>query len=66
MSLGARVDDALTTYYRDQLARGERLTLDQLRDAYRDTGPARSPPSSANRGAHFDVELHDPPRSRSA
>src|SRR5215467_10659761 len=30
MFLGARIDDALSTYYRHQLARGETLTLDQL------------------------------------
>src|SRR3954462_11374377 len=36
MFLGARVDDALSTYYRHQLEHGEALTLDQLHDAYRD------------------------------
>jgi hypothetical protein len=36
MFLGARIDDALTTYYRQQLEHGDTLTLDQLHDAYRD------------------------------
>src|SRR3954468_5385414 len=36
MFLGSRVDDALTLYYRQLLERHETLTLEQLRDAYRD------------------------------
>ena len=36
MFLGGRVDDALSTYYRHLLEHGERLTLEQVHDAYRD------------------------------
>src|SRR3954470_24122993 len=36
MFLGGRVDDTLTLYYSRILEHGERLSLDQLRDAYRD------------------------------
>jgi hypothetical protein len=36
MFVGGRVDDALSTYHRQQLEHGQTLTLDQLRDAYRD------------------------------
>ena len=35
MFLGSRVDDAVSLYYRHQLA-GERLDLDQVKDAYRE------------------------------
>ncbi|MBV9194631.1 MAG: PD-(D/E)XK nuclease family protein [Solirubrobacterales bacterium] len=35
MFLGSRVDDAMSDYYRRQLA-GERLSLDQVKDAYRE------------------------------
>jgi hypothetical protein len=36
MFLGRRVDDAITVYYRRILEHGDRLNLDQIKDAYRD------------------------------
>jgi len=36
MFLGSRVDEALSTYYRQLLERGDPLALEQLKDAYRD------------------------------
>ena len=37
MFLGRRVDDAITLYYRRILEQAERLSLDQVKDAYRDS-----------------------------
>ena len=37
MFLGRRVDDAITLYYRRILEHAERLSLDQVKDAYRDS-----------------------------
>src|SRR3954468_4084325 len=57
MFLGARVDDALSTYHRHLLACGERLTLDQLQDAYRDHWTHELAAEQAQRGVHWDHEL---------
>src|SRR3954454_3292074 len=60
MFLGARVDDALSTYHRHLLACGERLTLDQLQDAYRDHWTRELPAEQAQRGVNWDAELDEP------
>src|SRR3954454_24296960 len=60
MFLGARVDDALSTYYRHQLACGERLSLDQLQDAYRDHWTRELAAEQAQRGVNWDAELDEP------
>src|SRR3954454_6531516 len=57
MFLGARVDDALSTYHRHLLACGERLTLDQLQDAYRDHWTHELAEEQSKRGVHWDHEL---------
>src|SRR3954467_11457546 len=59
MFLGARVDDALSTYYRHLLACGERLTLDQLQDAYRDHWTREGAAEQAQGGVHWDAELDE-------
>jgi hypothetical protein len=59
MFLGARVDDALSTYYRHLLACGERLTLDQLQDAYRDHWTHELAAEQAQRGVRWDSELDE-------
>ena len=60
MFLGARVDDALSTYHRHLLACGERLTLDQLQDAYRDHWTRELAAEQAQRGVRWDAELDEP------
>src|SRR4051812_48522962 len=60
MFLGARVDDALSTYHRHLLACGERLTLDQLQDAYRDHWTTGLAVEQARRGVQWDSELDEP------
>src|SRR3954451_22314846 len=59
MFLGARVDDALSTYHRHLLACGERLTLDQLQDAYRDHWTHELAEEQSKRGVHWDHELNE-------
>src|SRR3954470_22530305 len=59
MFLGARVDDALSTYHRHLLACGERLTVDQLQDAYRDHWTRELAAEQADRGVHWDAELDE-------
>src|SRR4051812_7596703 len=59
MFLGARVDDALSTYYRHLLERGERLTLDQLQDAYRDHWTRELAAEHARQGVGWDDELDE-------
>jgi hypothetical protein len=60
MFLGARVDDALSTYHRHLLACGERFTLDQLHDAYRDHWTRELAAEQADRGVLWDSELDEP------
>jgi PD-(D/E)XK nuclease superfamily protein len=60
MFLGARVDDALTTYYRRRLDHGETLTHDQLHDAYRDHWTRELAAETAKRGVRWDDELDEP------
>src|SRR4051794_14198620 len=56
MFLGARVDDALSTYYRHQLEHAEILSLDQLHDAYRDHWTRELAAEAAQRGVRWDDE----------
>src|SRR5829696_4738905 len=60
MFLGGRVDDALTTYYRRLLEHGDRLTLDQVHDAYRDHWTRELAAETAKRGVRWDEELDEP------
>jgi hypothetical protein len=60
MFLGGRVDDALTTYYRELLEHGQTLTLDQLHDAYRDHWTRELAAEQAKRGIAWDAELDEP------
>src|SRR4051795_4284326 len=59
MFLGARADDALSTYHRHLLACGERLALDQLQDAYRDHWTRELAAEQAQRGVNWDFELDE-------
>jgi hypothetical protein len=56
MFLGARVDDALTTYHRRIIEHGDTLNLDQVKDAYRDHWTAQLA-EQANRGVDWDPDL---------
>jgi len=60
MFLGGRVDDALTTYYRRLLEHGDRLTLDQLHDAYRDHWTRELAAEQAQRGILWGAALDEP------
>ncbi len=60
MFLGGRVDDALTTYHRHLLERGDALTLDQLQDAYRDHWTRELAAENGRRGVRWDAELDEP------
>ena len=60
MFLGGRVDDALTTYYRQLLEHGQTLTLDQLHDAYRDHWTRELAAEQGRRGIAWDAELDEP------
>ncbi len=60
MFLGARVDDALSTYYRQLLEHGQTLSLDQLHDAYRDHWTRDLAAEQAKRGVTWDAELDEP------
>jgi hypothetical protein len=54
MFLGARVDDALTLYYRRQLEHGDALAPDQVADAYRDRWQAELAAANNDRGIDWD------------
>jgi hypothetical protein len=60
MFLGGRVDDALSTYYRQLLEYGQTLTLDQIQDAYRDHWTRELAAEHAKRGITWDAELDEP------
>jgi hypothetical protein len=60
MFLGGRVDDALSTYYRQLLEHGQTLTLDQIHDAYRDHWTRELAAEQAKRGITWDPELDEP------
>src|SRR3954451_18398994 len=60
MFLGARVDDALSSFYRRQLEHGDTLSLDQLHDAYRDHWTRELAAEAARRGVRWNAELDEP------
>ena len=60
MFLGGRVDDALSTYYRRLLEHGDRLTLDQVHDAYRDHWTRELAAEQAKRGVQWHEDLNEP------
>jgi hypothetical protein len=60
MFLGGRVDDALSTYYRQLLEHGQTLSLDQVHDAYRDHWTRELAAEQAKRGVSWDAELDEP------
>jgi hypothetical protein len=51
MFLGRQVDDAITLYYRHILDHGERLSVDQLKDAFWTAGKLPPRPSASNSGS---------------
>ena len=57
MFLGARVDDALTAYYRRIIEHGDTLTLDQVKDLYRDHWTEQLDAEQAKRGVDWEHEL---------
>jgi hypothetical protein len=59
MFLGSRVDDALTLYYRHRLERREALTLEQLRDAYRDRWFEQLQVEEQARGINWEPDLDE-------
>src|SRR3954467_14699304 len=59
MFLGRRVDDALTLYYRQLLERHEALTLEQLRDAYRDRWFEQLEVEQQQRGINWEPDLDE-------
>jgi hypothetical protein len=59
MFLGSRVDDALSTYHRRQLAHGETLSLDQLHDAYRDHWTRELAAEAAKHGVRWERDLDE-------
>lgn len=59
MFLGARVDDALSTYHRHVLEHGAELTLDQLHDAYRDHWTQELAAEHSKQGVRWDWELDE-------
>src|SRR5215218_6485623 len=60
MFLGGRVDDALSTYYRQLLEHGQTLRLDQVHDVYRDHWTRELAAEQAKRGVAWDAELDEP------
>jgi hypothetical protein len=59
MFLGRRVDDTLTLHYRHLLDGGAPLTLDQLRDAYRDRWAAELDAEANDRGIRWEDDLDE-------
>jgi hypothetical protein len=57
MFLGRRVDDAITLYYRRMLDHGDRLALEQVEDAYRDTWHAEAEAESQRLGIAWEDDL---------
>jgi hypothetical protein len=60
MFLGGRVDDALTLYYRYILEHGDALSLDQVKDAYRDLWRDQLVAEQDGRGLDWDDQLPQP------
>jgi hypothetical protein len=57
MFLGRQVDDAITLYYRRILEQGERLALDQVRDAYWDGWKAATQAEREQLGIAWEEDL---------
>lgn len=57
MFLGRRVDDAITLYYQQILEHGDRLSLEQLKDAYRDTWHAEAEAEAQQLGIAWEEDL---------
>jgi hypothetical protein len=59
MFLGRQVDDAISGYYQHLLDHGERLTLDQVKDAYWDGWKAATEAEREHLGIAWDAELRE-------
>src|SRR4051794_3412231 len=59
MFLGARVDDVLSVYYRLRLERRQTITLEQMRDAFRDLWFEQLEREEAERGVRWAPELDE-------
>jgi hypothetical protein len=57
MFLGSRVDDALSAYQRRILEHGQRLTVEQLLDLYREAWQAELDAERARRGVAWEEDL---------
>ncbi len=57
MFLGSRVDDALSAYFRRLLEHGDRMSLDQVLDIYRDHWAEALDPEGDKRGIEWEEEL---------
>jgi hypothetical protein len=59
MFLGRQVDDAITLYYRHILEHGERLTLDQVKDAFWDGWKAAAEAEREQLGIAWETDLRE-------
>jgi PD-(D/E)XK nuclease superfamily len=59
MFLGRQVDDAITLYYRHILDRGERLSVDQLKDAFWDGWKAAAEAEREQLGIAWETDLRE-------
>jgi len=57
MFLGRLVDDAITLYYRRILEHGDRLSLDQVKDAFRDTWHSEAEAEAQQLGIAWEADL---------
>ena len=66
MFLGRQVDDAITLYYRHILEHGERLSVDQLKDAFWDGWKAAAAAEREQLGIAWETDLREDRASSSA
>ena len=59
MFLGRQVDDAITLYYRHILEHGERLSVDQLKDAFWDGWRAAAEAEREQLGIAWEADLRE-------
>ena len=59
MFLGRRVDDAITLYYRHLLDHGERLSVDQIKDAFWDAWKAAGEAEREQLGITWEADLRE-------
>src|SRR5438270_4932295 len=59
MFLGRQVDDAISAYYQHVLDHGERLTLDQVKDAYWDGWKAAAEAEREHLGIAWEADLRE-------